>query len=1019
MDPVLSIVYRGGALYRVDVPVGSRDGRHPTTAVADRIELRTLGSVGLRAADGSDLEEIAHQPKRLALLVYLAIAEPRGFHRRDSLLALFWPELPEKRARNALNKTLHFLRAHLGAHVVLSRGSVDVGLDPEAIWCDAVAFEKALRDGRPSEAVELFGGPFLEGFHVSEAAEFDHWIERQRDHLELRFSGALQELAKRAAARGDRAGAVELWRRLVDHDPSNSRSVTGLMEALEAVGERAAALQQAEQHATLLREEFDAEPDVEVQAIANRLRQEPTLAPPLSGEVPENLPLQPTPLVGREQELATLRRMFEEPDARLITLTGPGGAGKTRLAIHVARTMLQRYPEGVFFVNLGNLRDAALVGVTIARTIGIDVEAGAEVEERLREGLDRRRCLLVLDGFETVLPAADRISDLLEETEDVEILVTSRAVLQLRGEQVFPVPPLRVPDQESQAGVAELMEYGAVELFVQRARAADPKFRLTEENRVAVAGICAGLDGLPLAIELAAARIRLLEPSMMLSRLSQRFELLRGGPRDLPERQQTLRRTFDWSYDLLSDREGRLFRHLCVFVGGCSLEAVRRVCYAEGDSESAVLDELGALVDNSLLRQAPTADGEARFEMLDTIREYGRRLLADGGELADLQRSHATYFLDLAGRAEVGLAGARHAAWLDRLELEFANVQAVLDWALEWGEIELAVRLGSALWWFMWLRGHFTEMRWRLDQGLARRSLLPAYLQANLLIARGAIASMDGEHERAMAMYQEALDAERERLDERQVNQLLRGMAFALSGQGEYAKAIELLEESLTLSRRLENASEITAALRGLGKMALHLRDYDRAEALYEEAQDLGRRRGDRNAVAWALHGLGEVARHRGDYERAADLLEQGLRICRELESKPGIAYLRLASAHVARYQGNLPEARRRYEEALRLLHELGNRRRVGICLMGLAALDAREGNLPRALVLIGAADPISEAGEIRLAPIDQAEYDRAVVEIRSLIAECEIERLRRAGREMELEAVVELALSHDHKPPA
>jgi predicted ATPase/DNA-binding SARP family transcriptional activator len=943
--------------------------------------------------------------------VYLAVAEPRGFHRRDSLLALFWPELPDKRARNALNKTLHFLRAHVGPDVILSRGTVEVGLDPTALWCDAVAFEDALRDGRWGEAADLYGGPFLDGYHVSETAEFAHWIERQRGHLELRYAGSLQDLATRAAARGDGASAVELWRRLVDQDPSNSRAVTGLMEALESVGERAAALQYAEQHEALLREEFDAEPDIEVEAFANRLRQEPRPSTPVSRGVPENLPWLPTTLVGREEEIEVLRKMIEDPAARLVTLTGPGGAGKTSLAIHVAREMLGRYPEGIYFVSLGTLRDAGLVGLTIARTIGIEVEAGADVEERLRAGLDRRRCLLVLDGFETVLPAADRISDLLEQTEQVEILVTSRAVLQLRGERICPVPPLRVPDPESPGGVAELMEYGAVDLFVQRARDADPEFRLSDENRVAVAGICAGLDGLPLAIELAAARIRVLDPSMMLSRLGQRFELLRGGPRDLPERHQTLRRTFDWSYDLLSERQSRVFRHLCVFVGGCSLEAARRVCFPEQEPESAVLDDLEALVDNSLLRQVPTADGEPRFEMLDTIREYGRRLLADGGELADLERRHATYFLDLAERAEPGLAGGEHAAWLDRLEPEFANVQAVMDWALEWGEIELAVRLGSALWWFMWLRGHFTEMRWRLDQALARRSLLPPHLQANLLIARGAIASMDGEHERAMSLYQEALGVERERLDERQVTQALRSMAFALSRRGEYERATDLLEESLTLARQLENASEISAALRGLGKMALHVRDYERAEALYEEALNLGRHRGDRNAVAWALHGLGEVARHRGHYDRAAELLEQGIRVCREIESKPGVAYLRLASAHVARYQGDLGEARKRYEEALRLLSELGNRRRVGICLMGLAALDAREGNFSRALTLIGAVDPIREAGEIRLAPVDQADYERAVVEIRSRIGDAEIQRLRQAGREMELGALLELAL--------
>lgn len=999
----------------------SRGGRLPTIASADRIELRTLGRLGLRAADGSGIEEVLHQPKRLALLVYLAIAEPRGFHRRDSLLPLLWPDLSETRARNALNKSLHFLRAHLGAGVVPSRGSMEVGLDRDVLWCDAVGFEEALRDGGLADAVDLYGGPFLDGFHVAEAAEFAHWIDRQRDHFEHRYAGALEELASRTMARGDQAGAVELWRRLVDHDRSGSRAVVGLMAALESVGERAAALLQAEQHAAFMRNEFDAEPDVEVEAFAERLRQEPRAAPPRDPETPENLPWQPTVLVGRGEEAAALRQMLEDPAIRLITLTGAGGAGKTRLAIHVARESLGRFPDGVYFVNLGSLRDVGLVGVTIARTIGIAVDAGADVPESLRAGLDRRRCLLVLDGFETVLPAAEGIADLLEGTDGVAVMVTSRAVLQLRGERVFPVPPLGLPDPD--VGAADLLQYGAVELFVQRARAADAGFELTDQNGAAVAGICAGLDGLPLAIELAAARVRVLEPSMILSRLGQRFELLRGGPRDLPERQQTLRRTFDWSYDLLNERQSRLFRRLCVFVGGCSLEAACRVCFSEGERESTALDELGALVDNSLLRQVPTPGEEPRFEMLDTIRAYGRRLLEDGGELADLQRAHATYFLELAERAEPGLAGDGQALWFDRLEPDFGNVQAVLDWALEWGEIELAVRLGSALWWFLWLRGHFSEMRWRLDQALARRTLLPATFQANLLIARGAIASMEGEHEDAMALYQEALDVERDRLDERQVTQVLRSVAFALSRTGEYERATDLLEESLMLARRLGNPGEVTGALRGLAKMALHGREYDQAESLYAEALDMGRDHGDRNAIVWALHGLGEVARHREEFDRAAALLDQGLEICRELDSKPGIAYLGLASGHVARYQGNGAEARRRYGDALHLLVELGNRRRVGLCLMGLAALDAADGDFGRALILMGAVDPLIEAGEIRLAPIDQAEYERAVVEIRSRLKDPEIERLRRQGREMTPGEVVELALSEavggeDAAPP-
>ena len=981
----------------------------PTTTPRSPIELRTLGPVSVRATDGGEVNEVVHQPKRLAVLVYLAVAEPRGFHRRDTLLSLFWPELPEKRARNALNKTLHFLRSHLGEEVIESRGTAEVGLGPGRVWTDVVFFEDALEEGRPGDAVDLHRGPFLEGFHVSEAVELEHWIDRQRERLEARYTTALQSVAVSAAARGDPVRAADLWRKLVELDPTNSRAVIGLMESLESSGERGAALEQAARHAAILREEFDAEPDTEVEAFAHRVRQAPRAAPARAAMARDTLPWQPTTLVGRERELAALYQTMAESSVRLVTLTGPGGTGKTRLAIDAAQRMRARFPDGVFFVNLGTLQDAALTGVSIARATGVTIEAGSSVIESLGSALHRRRCLLLLDGFETVLPAAGPVADLLEATDSLKVLVTSRAILRLRGERVFPVPPLSVPESESALGITELLEYGAVDLFVQRAQAADPAFQLTIENRRAVAGICAGLDGLPLAIELAAARVRLLEPAMILARLGQRFDFLRGGPLDLPERQQTLRRTFDWSYDLLTEPQQRLFRCLCVFAGGCTLEGVRDVCYSEGEEEDAVLEALSSLVDNSLLRRVPNPD-EPRFEMLDTVREYGMGLLADEGELPEAQERHAHYFLKLAEGAEPALASRRQAEWVDRLESEYANVQAVLDWALEWGEIELAVRLGSALWWFLWLRGHFTEMRWRLDQALARRSLLPPALQANLLIARGAIASVDGEHELAMTLYQEALGVERDSLNVRQVTQLLRSTAFALSRGSQYGPAAELLEESLHLAHAMESPMDVTAALRGLAKMSLHVRDYRRAREMYDEALALGRAGGDRNAEAWALYGLSEVARHVGDFDTAAALLEEGMEICRQIDSKPGIAYLRLASAHVARYQGNLAEARRRYEEALRFLHELGNRRRMAICLMGLAAVDVREKAFERALVLMGAADPMSETGGIQLAPADEAEYERAVMEIRSRMDDAEIDRLRRRGREMDLPQLFELA---------
>lgn len=976
--------------------------------------LRTLGPVDLRGPDDDPIDAVLHQPKRLAVLVYLAVAGPDGFVRRDTLLALFWPELPEDRARNALNKTVHFLRKELDGEAVVTRGSADVGTSP-LLGCDAVAFERAIDDDRPEDAVARYDGPFLEGFHVSAGEEFEFWLDRERDRFDRLYATALRDLATREARAGELEASAAWWRRLVEHDPSNARAVLGLMEALEAVGERGAAIHHAEEHARVLRDELDAEPDPEVERFAARLREAPKPSErPAIGEVRHVLPSPATPLVGRGEERARLGALLADDGTRLVTLTGPGGTGKTRLAVAVASEMLDAYADGVYFVNLAPLTDAGLVGATIARTVGVRTDAKTPVAESLREGLGDRRCLIVLDSFEQVLPAADLVADVLGGTGRLTVLVTSRAVLQLRGEHVFPVPPLSVPETTAVRSLEETRAHDAVRLFVERARASRPEFELTEENHAAVGEICARLDGLPLAIELAAARVRLFGPSTILERLARSFELLRGGPRDLPDRQRTLRRTFDWSYDTLSERERRLFRHLCVFVGGCSLEAIAEVCYPDGESEEAILDEVTAMVDHSLLRRVETAAGEPRFEMLETIRAYGWQLLVEGDEAAEVRRRHAEHFLALAERAEEELAGRHQTAWLDRLEREHHNVQAVLDWALEGGRIELAVRLGSALWWFWWVRGHFTEMRWRLDQALAKRSQLPASLQANLLVASGAMASIDGDHERALARFQEAFAVEREEVGRREVVRVLRSMAIAVSRKGEYDRAIELLEEALALSREMDAPAEVASSLRGLAKMQLHRREYDRAVDLYERAREIGEGAGDRQAVAWALFGLSEVARHRGEVDRAADCLEEGLAICREIGSKPGTAYLLLAAGHVARYAGDLAEARACYVEALELLHELGNRRRSVLAVMGLAAVDVHEGELQRGVRLFSAVEPLAEDLGVRLAPVDREARETTTAKIRAELDPDELASMVAAGRRMGLDEAIALALGGD-----
>jgi predicted ATPase/class 3 adenylate cyclase len=424
-------------------------------------------------------------------------------------------------------------------------------------------------------------------------------------------------------------------------------------------------------------------------------------------DVPTNIPARLTGFVGREQQLARIEKLLE--DSRLLTLTGAGGCGKTRLAIEAATRLLHSYPDGVFFVELAPITDPGLVASTVAVTLGVREEPTRSIEESLRDALRDSEMLLVLDNFEQLLGAAPLITDMLGASPRLRVLVTSRAALHLSGEQELPVPPLRVPDPRDPPPAARLPEYEAVALFAQRAAGVDPDFAVTDENAPAVAEICARLDGLPLAIELAASRIKLLSPSAMLNRLQHRLALLTGGPRDLPARQRTLRETIGWSYGLLEGDEQILFSRLATFVGGWTVEAAEAVANPAGELGVDTLDALGSLVDNSLVRRE-AGDGDLRFGMLETIREFGLEVLEQAGEAGRARRRHASYFLRLAEAAEPQLT-VTDQGWLDQFEREHDNLRAALRWAIDTGEADIGLRIAGAVWRFWQVRDHLAEGR--------------------------------------------------------------------------------------------------------------------------------------------------------------------------------------------------------------------------------------------------------------------------------------------------------------------
>ncbi len=570
---------------------------------------------------------------------------------------------------------------------------------------------------------------------------------------------------------------------------------------------------------------------------------------------PTNLPPQTTLLVGREKEAEEVGKLLGQPEVRLVTLLGPGGTGKTRLSLQVAADLLDQYTDGAFFVPLEPINDPALLLPAIAQALGVK-ESELPIADRLRAYLKDKQLLLVLDNFEQVVAGAGLVGDLLKAAQKVKGLVSSRIPLRLYGEREYAVPPLGLPNLKQLPTVAALEQFPAVALFVQRAQAVKADFNLTKENAASVAEICVRLDGLPLAIELAAARTKLLPPQAMLARLSNRLKLLTGGARDLTARQQTLRGAIDWSYDLLEEAEKRLLARLGVFNGGWMLEAAEAVCEIGMGGKTAtvdVLDGIGSLLDKSLIRQQENnfdSGGEPRFVMLETIREYALERLTEFGETEAARASHANYYLELAEQAEKELRGPQQVAALKLLETEHDNLRTALSWAIEAGEQgqAIALRLVGTLWRFWVMNSYLSEgQRW-LDSVLAK-SGGPTIERAKALTGAGNLAWVLGNYERATA----------------------------------------LLNTSLTLRRELDDKPGIASVVQNLGNVALEQGDYDKATAHYQESLTLRRELGDKAEIAVALQSLGNLALEQDEYAQAITLYEESLALFRELDSKSGM----------------------------------------------------------------------------------------------------------------------------------
>jgi predicted ATPase/DNA-binding SARP family transcriptional activator len=1034
---------------------------HPSAAVATAVEadrpadtrlrVQTLGGFAVWR-DGTPLPVARWACHRTGALFKWLLAAPGQRLARDEALELLWPALTPEAGAGNLRVLVHRLRRALGEAPGRPGGMVQfdgelLSLAPDgdaSEWLDAAALEAAAaralagRDrGAARAALALYTGDYLPD------DPYDEWALARREGLRQIRVRLLLHLAGLCRDAGEIEEAIGCLHAVLAADRCHEDAALALMRLHVKAGRPSAALRVYRQLVEALREELDLAPGAAVQALATRVQApRPAAPPPPPAAPPANLPAALTSFIGRQRELATLRVLLGPDHApaagvgpagraqggRLLTLVGPGGVGKTRLALALAEELLEVYPDGVWLADLSSLPagaslDDPLVTRTVAAALSVCEEATRPLLATLIESLRVRRLLLVIDNCEHLLPAcAALVAALLTACPALRILATSRETLGVAGEQPWSVPPLAQP--EAGTSPERLTEADAVRLFLARARVQQADLEITAGNAPALVAICRQLDGLPLALELAAARVGVLSVVEIAARLQEGMHLLSRGPRTAPARQRTLRATLDWSYGLLAEDEQRLLRRLTVFAGGCTLEAAEAVCVDEGAGDAAasrerlaagqVLDALDGLARKSLL-VAYEHLGACRYRLLETVRLYAAEPLEALGEGSAARNRHLAYFLDLAEASEPALRGPEQARWLDRLEREHDNLRAALRWAQVSGQALLGQRLAGALGRFWYMRGYLTEGRAWLEallssagRGCSGREAGVA--RARALRAAGLLASEQGDYQVAVARYEEALPPLRALDDARGIAITLNNLGNIADWQGDVARSQELYEESVGLLRAAGDESLLAGVLGNLGGQAIEHGDAARATAWLEECLALQRRIGDSDGIAKTLTNLADVARVRHDLGGAVALLEESVTIKRELGTRASLAFSLNSLAGVHAQLGDLERAGALYRESLDLRDELGDRRGLATCLEGLALVALGQRHPEQAARLEGAAAVLRQRLSAPQPPVERERHEQTVAATRLALGEAAFRVAWEAGGALSLEETIACA---------